>query len=176
MNLCQCGCGGETPIVQMTSKRRGRIKGQPSRFIAGHNWRREPVPGPFVYKQVYTPNGKRSIQHQQVVVAERALGKPLPLGAEVHHVDGNTLNNANRNLVICQDKAYHKLLHWRERVIKRGGDPNIGQFCSECDRFLPFDAFNVSRAVKHSGRGNRCRECSKTVWKAYYEKRKAEAA
>lgn len=175
MSLCQCGCGGETPIVDMTSRGRGRIKGQPSRFIAGHNLRREPTPGQFVYKQRYAPGRGRPIQ-EQVVVAERVLGKVLPSGVEVHHVDGNTLNNANRNLVICEDKAYHKLLHWRERIIRRGGNPNVGKFCSACDRFLPFDAFNVSRAVKHSGRCNRCRECSKAACKNQYNRKKAEAA
>lgn len=112
---------------------------------------------------------------EHVLVAEAALGKHLPAGAEVHHVDGDGRNNANRNLVICQDKAYHKLLHWRERVIKRGGDPNVGQFCSECGAFKPFAEFNISRACKHTGRANRCRPCSKDYFKRWAA-RKAEAA
>ena len=51
------------------------------------------------------------------VRAERALGKPLPKGAVVHHVDGDKWN-PNARLVICQDQAYHALLHKRTREIR----------------------------------------------------------
>lgn len=48
-----------------------------------------------------------------VAVAERALGRRLPKGACVHHVDENRRNNDPTNLVICPDNAYHRLLHKR---------------------------------------------------------------
>lgn len=35
--LCQCGCGQPAPIASRTVRSRGRIKGQPMRFIRGHN-------------------------------------------------------------------------------------------------------------------------------------------
>jgi hypothetical protein len=35
--LCQCGCGLPAPIAVETSKRYGYMKGQPKRFIHGHN-------------------------------------------------------------------------------------------------------------------------------------------
>jgi hypothetical protein len=34
----------------------------------------------------------------------------------IHHVDGDITNNLNTNLVVCQDKAYHNLLHKRQRA------------------------------------------------------------
>lgn len=34
---CLCGCGRQTKIIPYSSKRRGWIKGQPMRFIHGHN-------------------------------------------------------------------------------------------------------------------------------------------
>lgn len=50
-----------------------------------------------------------------IVVAEKALGKRLPPGAIVHHVDEDKLNYAGTNLVICPNQAYHMLIHQRMR-------------------------------------------------------------
>ncbi len=36
---CACGCGKETRIVSHTHNKVGRIKGEPSKFISGHNLR-----------------------------------------------------------------------------------------------------------------------------------------
>ncbi len=37
MKLCECGCGGETPLATRTNTKGGRIKGLPTKFIHGHN-------------------------------------------------------------------------------------------------------------------------------------------
>jgi hypothetical protein len=39
---CMCGCGERTPIATMTCKRLGHVKGQPCRFIRGHNTKKGP--------------------------------------------------------------------------------------------------------------------------------------
>ena len=36
-HLCECGCGRITTLISMTDNKRGRIKGQPNRFIVGHD-------------------------------------------------------------------------------------------------------------------------------------------
>ena len=35
--LCQCGCGQPAPIAKRTVSSRGRFKGQPMKYIRGHN-------------------------------------------------------------------------------------------------------------------------------------------
>jgi hypothetical protein len=35
--LCECGCGNPAPLSKQTDKKRGYVKGEPMRFIAGHN-------------------------------------------------------------------------------------------------------------------------------------------
>lgn len=58
-------------------------------------------------------SGKKKMLH--VLVAEKALGKSLPKGAVVHHVDRNRQNNTSTNLVVCPNQAYHLFLHKRMR-------------------------------------------------------------
>lgn len=65
MSLCECGCGGEAPIAKNTDHRIGRIKGQPSRFIRGHNHHKHGYVGTKMYgvwqamkRRCYNPNTK----------------------------------------------------------------------------------------------------------------------
>ena len=65
---------------------------------------------------VITVDGKRVYEH--IHKAEKALGKPLPKGAVVHHM--NCIRHDNEtpfNLVICPDQAYHLLLHRRMKEL-----------------------------------------------------------
>lgn len=110
-----------------------------------------------------TPQGHVYVH---VLVAEQALGRRLPHGAEIHHVDGDTRNNARRNLVICHDRRYHKLLHARSTVVKAGGNPNTQKVCSACAQLKSLDEFNARRDHS-SGRQSMCRECSRLAWRRY---------
>lgn len=101
----------------------------------------------------YLQTGNR---RDHIAKAEKALGRSLPRGAEVHHVDGVKWNNANSNLVICQDSAYHALLHMRARVVKAGGNPDAQKWCHGCERPVDLAAFNVRR---NGTVDSRCREC-----------------
>lgn len=74
---------------------------------------------------------EQGYRYEHILVAERALGRALPRGAEVHHVNGNKTDNSSGNLVICQDRAYHKLIELRQRAIAACGNPNYRK-CVYC--------------------------------------------
>lgn len=64
--------------------------------------------------KVVTIDGVTNYEH--IFLAEKALGRKLPEGAVVHHMNGNPLDNYTRfNLVICPNQSYHMLLHKRMR-------------------------------------------------------------
>lgn len=107
------------------------------------------------YRAVYNSNGNPIRTH--VIRAERALGKPLPLGAIVHHADGTKGDNAP--LVICQDQAYHLLLHRRMRIVKAGGNPNTDSICRDCGP-KPIKNFSPHR---HGLPYPYCRRCRNTT-------------
>jgi hypothetical protein len=142
--LCACGCGARF--------RRRESGGWTKRFIRGHSSR-------GMSRRVYQSEPRNYPRQQSIRIhrlrAERALGKPLPKGAQVHHVDGSKREDAP--LVICQDNAYHKMLHARARVVAAGGDPNRHRICRTCKRlFVPLSRMDswVSRrcprcAVEH---------------------------
>lgn len=110
-----------------------------------------------------------------VLIAEKALGKPLPPGAQMHHVDENGKNNANTNLVICQDHAYHKLLHVRARIVKAGGNPNTEKFCRDCGQIKPLETFNRSTGNKATGRQSVCRLCQKIRFADFHARQQVRA-
>lgn len=113
-------------------------------------------------KKPYRPRKKYSYrggdnEHRRVV--ERILEHPLPPKAEVHHRDGNGKNNDPNNLVVCEDRAYHRLLHLREEAYRATGNPNARRcmFCSKWGDPTQPDSDLIVRhrkAVKESGVGH----------------------
>lgn len=69
------------------------------------------------YIRVKVGVGHHDYRLEHVVIAERALGKPLPKKAKVHHVNGRKGDNKTTNLVVCPDQKYHLLLHARQRAL-----------------------------------------------------------
>lgn len=76
--------------------------------------------------------------YEHILVIEKALGHPLSQKAKAHHVDEDKSNNANTNLVACEDDAYHQLLHQRTRALKACGNPNKRQclYCRQYDSVI----------------------------------------
>lgn len=78
------------------------------------------------------------------IIAERALGRPLPPFVIVHH-------HTEHQIVICENQSYHQLLHKRTNIVRAGGDPNRDRWCADCKRPRPVKTFYV--------RGNQCKPC-----------------
>ena len=111
------------------------------------------------------------VEHR--LVAEAAIGRVLPRKAVVHHVDGDRTNNIGTNLVICEDEAYHRLIHRRARIVARGGNPNLNRICSACDQVLLKTAFYVNRA-SYDGRSGKCRKCTLAYMKLRHRQKQLE--
>jgi hypothetical protein len=78
-------------------------------------------------------NGKAKLEHLDL--AERALGKPLPKGAQVHHMNEDKADNHTPwNLVVCPDTEYHRLLHRRSAALDACGHADWLK-CHLCHRY-----------------------------------------
>lgn len=137
--LCACGCG-----EQVGRAKTGPNRGEPNKFVHGHNSRVNPTNwngGQFTdadgYVHVLRPDHPRADSigyvREHILVAEEAMGKPLPEGALIHHVNQDPSDNRPENLVVCPDDAYHMLLHARQRALDAAGDPDylLCHFCSK---------------------------------------------
>jgi hypothetical protein len=101
---------------------------------------------------------------EHVLIAERALGRPLPKKHPVHHVDGQTNRNANDNLVLCESHQYHQLLEQRTPAFIACGDASARR-CKFCHRYDRQDDISVSGTSAYH------RSCN-----ALYEKRRKQEA
>jgi len=121
--LCKCGCGEKVAVSRFYPRKINRyIKGHRQR---GHVDRCFDMNGrPRIWKPDHPKASTHGFMPEHIVLAETALGRFLPEGAEVHHFDENKSNNGRGNLVICQDKKYHWLLHVRRRAQLGCGNPN----------------------------------------------------
>lgn len=99
------------------------------------------------------------------LVAEKVLGRAIPNGACVHHVNGDRADNRTGNLVICPSASYHMLIHQRSRAFDACGNANW-RLCNYCFKY------DAPENLYIRGRHSRHRECFNRAWlKRHYEKR-----
>jgi hypothetical protein len=92
------------------------------------------------------------------LVAEKVLKKLLPMGAVIHHANGNRQDNQNGNLVICQNDAYHNFLHVRKRAFESSGFAHYRK-CRHCKKY------DDPKNMKASGSVFYHHVCSSQYWK-----------
>jgi len=171
--FCQCGCGEKTKLASQNDSRTGSIKGQPLRFIHGHNnanWKGGKSLGRTNQKYTISLNHKHPKGHNGYVlehrlIAEKVLGKYLPQSAVVHHINGDTFDNRNQNLVICENDSYHQLLHRRKIALKECGHADWRKccFCHEYDN-------PINLIYNKMGRNSFHRICKNNYKKQWREK------
>ena len=144
--LCKCGCGEELSLDKQLKRIRNKKGEKSDWYIYGHHirsadtlailaWKGKARISSGGYKMMSLPGHPRANKggniREHIVIAENALGGPLPPGVQVHHVNEKS---DNTSLVICENQEYHHLLHMRERALRECGDANKRK-CSICKQY-----------------------------------------
>jgi hypothetical protein len=85
---------------------------------------------------------------EHVRIAESLLGRSLPAGAVVHHVNEDRSDNRAGNLVICPSRAYHALIHRRMRAKNACGNPDWVK-CTICKEYDSPENISGERVRRH---------------------------
>ena len=162
IGLCQCGCGQKTRLAPQNHTKWGWVKGESLKFCKGHYspgqgkespaWKGGRSPRNDGYILIHRPDhpkaDSRGYVLEHILIAEKAFGKSLPQKAVIHH-------HTPEQLVVCQNRAYHNLLHRRQRAFEVCGHANWRK-CGYC---LKYD--EPGKLVIYGHGGARHKECQR---------------
>ena len=135
---CHCGCGEKTKPSDRSNKNIGRIKGVPINFIHGHNARIRKLKDVrhsegYVLRLIHGHpySDSKGYVSRSRLVAEKALGKHISTKHDIHHVNEIRDDDSSKNLVVCENRSYHKILHRRQKALDACGNAGWRK-CSVC--------------------------------------------
>lgn len=113
----------------------------------------------------FTKDNRRVVQ-EAVVIVEKILGKKLPKGAVVHHVNENPLDNRHENLVVLQNQGMHNIVHGRTKALAATGNARAKP-CRFCHQYET----DVNK-LKKNGTNHYHLECAAEYARSYRVNRK----
>lgn len=93
---------------QFSGENSGRWGG--GEYISSDGYKMIKIEGEFI------ESGRQKYKKEHIVIYENFLGRELKTtkgnnGEQIHHIDGDKLNNSIDNLVICSNMSEHRNLH-----------------------------------------------------------------
>jgi hypothetical protein len=127
IQFCECGCG------EIPKPNRRFIFTHHNKGIFNPRWKggKIKIDGYPHTKKLGNHNGYAP---DHLLIVETILGKLLPNGAHIHHVNGDPSDNRNKNLVICQNTGYHHFVHRRTRAYFTCGHADWRK-CAYCKKY-----------------------------------------
>lgn len=172
--LCMCGCGETAPIAKFHDPKRGRVKGQPHRFIRGHNARTDAPkwkirangcwfwlgrPTPQGYAMTWF-RGKSVKAHRAVYITMKgAVPDGLGLDHLCHNADLTCSGGPTCLHRRCVNPDHLEPVSILPNI-RRSKNTNAGK--TRCHRGHPFDEGNTLIVKTPWGDvGRQCRTCSR---------------
>ena len=118
---------------------------------------KEPYKRCVVKDHEFIPNGKYRLH--RVVMMDK-LGRVLTSSEQVHHIDGDKMNNDPDNLQLFPDLSSHKLHHIRQDAFNATGDYNARK-CKYCHEYDSVGNLYINKRNVHH------RECHKIARRKY---------